>query len=447
MFKPIQINQFIKDRIKQFIASKASKGLLFQTSLSFAMRCVSVLIAFGFNLVIARKLPIKEAGLFFLALSFVEILLMVALFGFQQTQVRFISSFKAENNWKGINGIYKTSRSLVFISGCVLALLLFALSSFIASRLLNKPELETVLQFLAPSILLAALMRLNGFSFQALGHVGKFIFFSNCFLQLCLSLILLFNLSNSAIETAKYYSISSFVGFLIVTTLWFTNKNTQWLGVKHYSISTLWQSCFPLWVASLVGLAINYSGQLISGVLLSSKEVAIYTTALKTALLISFILGTINLVIVPKFAALYKQKQYQQLKHTALKSTKIMLLFALPVTLFMLVFAEYLMWLFGAQYKEGANLLRILIVGQFINVATGSVGGLLAMTGHEKDIRNLVFINGPIAIGLAATLIPLFGLTGAAISTALALSLQNLLAVRMVKKRLGFSMFSVWWRA
>ena len=177
---------------------------------------------------------------------------------------------------------------------------------------------------------------------------------------------------------------------------------------------------------------------------MAPEQLAILAVARRTAILTSFILMAVNLVVAPKFAALYKQGKTNELESIALQATRLMVLFALPIVGFMLLFPEWLMWLFGEEYKAGANLLRILAVGQFINVMTGSVGFLLSMSGHERDLRNVVFICGPMAIILALILTPLYGVTGAAVATAIALASQNLLAVGMVKRRLGFNTLAVW---
>jgi O-antigen/teichoic acid export membrane protein len=120
-----------------------------------------------------------------------------------------------------------------------------------------------------------------------------------------------------------------------------------------------------------------------------------------------------------------------------------MLLFATPVLIIMLCVPHFFMGLFGEEYKQAAPLLQILIIGQFINVITGSVGFLLNMSGHEKDMRNVVFISGSLAVVLSLILIPLYGVTGAAIATAIALASQNLLAVYKVKQRLGFNTLNI----
>lgn len=121
-----------------------------------------------------------------------------------------------------------------------------------------------------------------------------------------------------------------------------------------------------------------------------------------------------------------------------------MLLAATPLLLVILLFPEWLMSFFGEEFREASTALVILALGQFVNIATGSVGYLLSMTGHEKDVRNNVFVSAALGIGLGFALIPAYGLTGAASATAIAIASQNLLGVYQVKKRLGFNTLAFW---
>ena len=188
----------------------------------------------------------------------------------------------------------------------------------------------------------------------------------------------------------------------------------------------------------------QWSGQFIAGVYVPSEEVAQLAVAQRTAMLTSFILMAVNLVVAPRFAALYKQGNMEGLERLALMSVKLMVLFAIPIVAVMMFFPSFLMKLFGEGFAEGGHLLQILAVGQFVNVVTGSVGYLLSMSGHEKDLRNTVLISGPLAIIAAVALTPLWGATGSAIATALAVATQNLVAVFWVRKRLGFNTLAVW---
>jgi O-antigen/teichoic acid export membrane protein len=187
-----------------------------------------------------------------------------------------------------------------------------------------------------------------------------------------------------------------------------------------------------------------WSGQFMAGAYVSSDALAQLAVAQRTAILSSFILIAINLVVAPRFANLYRNNEMLALEHLAIKSVKLITLFALPVIGGMLIFPSFLMSLFGAEFVEGAALLQILAVGQFINAITGSVGFLLMMSGHERDMRNISLISGFSAMFLAWFLTAQFGIIGAATGTAIAVATQNLLAVYFVKKRLGFNTLAVW---
>jgi O-antigen/teichoic acid export membrane protein len=115
-----------------------------------------------------------------------------------------------------------------------------------------------------------------------------------------------------------------------------------------------------------------------------------------------------------------------------------MVLLVMPVIAVMLIVPDFIMGLFGDEFVVAGNLLAIMAIGQFINVATGSVGFLLNMSGHERDFRRVTMFAGPLTIILSYVFIVQWGVIGAAVATAVGLSLQNIGALFMVRKRLGF---------
>lgn len=187
----------------------------------------------------------------------------------------------------------------------------------------------------------------------------------------------------------------------------------------------------------------QWVGQLMLGALGSAEDVALFATAQRTALLTSFILIAVNSIAAPKFAESYRQEDMKQVRSVALMSGKLMTLFALPVVSFMFIFAPWLMGLFGSEFTQGSNILRILALGQFVNVITGSVGYLLQMTGHERILRTNVVISSVFMIVGSALFIPLYGVTGAACVTAFSIAIQNLLCVYHVNKKLGFNTLNI----
>ncbi|MCR9210312.1 MAG: polysaccharide biosynthesis C-terminal domain-containing protein, partial [bacterium] len=110
----------------------------------------------------------------------------------------------------------------------------------------------------------------------------------------------------------------------------------------------------------------------------------------------------------------------------------------LPLALFVLIFPGWLLGFFGPEFREGAQVLRALAIGQVANVASGSVGGLLVMTGHQNVSLKISFGTAIGMIALTLILVPWLGILGAGIANALSVSVQMILCVVMVRNKLGF---------
>jgi O-antigen/teichoic acid export membrane protein len=233
------------------------------------------------------------------------------------------------------------------------------------------------------------------------------------------------------------YACAAALTALAAYLLW--KKATLGLDTQagSFATPTLLRSSLPLfWVSSMTSI-MGWTGTFLLGVWGTSADVGIYTAAARTALLTSLILIAVNSIAAPKFAALYRQGDFDALSSTARHSTLLMALLATPILLVFLAFPRLVLGLFGTEFQAGGPILSILALGQFVNVATGSVGYLLMMSGHERSVRNNMVFAAALNIGLSCVLIPLFGRIGAAVATAVAIATLNLGAAYLVWSRLG----------
>lgn len=90
-------------------------------------------------------------------------------------------------------------------------------------------------------------------------------------------------------------------------------------------------------------------------------------------------------------------------------------LWGAPFLLGALLFPGPILGLFGADYASGALVLQILMLGVFLNVASGPVGATLLVAGHEEFWRRSSLIST--FVGLAGYLLaaPLLGAVGVAL--------------------------------
>lgn len=424
-------------KITNILNNKENRELLVSAGFAFAIRIVGAISGFAATFFIARALGAAESGYYFLAFTLVTVLAAVARVGLDKTVLRFTSGspeYAVDVIKKAILLIVAISLPSVLIS--------YYSAEFISVTVFSKPALAPVIQKMAIGILGLSALTITAMALQGLRKVSASIFVLNIAVNLILIVFLYFWGVKTAVSLASLYSIGAVVIALIGSILFYIYRPR--VASSTISWKILFASCLPLWVVVIMSQMVQWSGQFVAGVYVSSELVAQLAVAQRTAMLSSFVLIAVNLVVAPRFAALYRQGELAKLESLAIKSVKLVGLFALPVIGVMLVFPSFLMGLFGDGFTSGAHLLQILAIGQFINAMTGSVGFLLIMSGHERDMRNVTLISGSAAMLLTWVLTMHFGITGAAVATAIAVATQNLLAVYFVKKRLGFNTLAVW---
>lgn len=100
-----------------------------------------------------------------------------------------------------------------------------------------------------------------------------------------------------------------------------------------------------------------------------------------------------------------------------------------------------LLRLFGPAFTAGYPLLFILIIGVIARASVGPAESLLNMSGKQNICALLYAVTLAVNVILNLVLIPRFGLTGAAISTAIAMLMEAALLSAAVSRTLHITMF------
>ncbi|MFT6476337.1 MAG: O-antigen/teichoic acid export membrane protein [Zhongshania aliphaticivorans] len=412
-------------------------GLLSSSFVAFFVRLCGAISAFLGTFVIAKSLGAGESGYYFLAFSIVAMFSAVGRSGLDNTILRFVGGAP-----ELVISILKKSVLIVVILSGSFVLVFWFFSELISEKIFLKPQLAPVLKVMSVGILALSLVTILAMALQGLRKAPASIVVLNIAPNILLvSALVLFGISSARSLASVYVLVLVAVAVGGGAALHFYTKN---IGSRTITWASLFASCFPLWIVAIMDQSVQWSGQFIAGMYVDSGLLAQYAVAQRVAMLSSFVLIAVNLVIAPQFAVFFRERNFTQLETLSKRSVKLVAFFSIPVIGTMLVFPSFLMSLFGDEFIEGALLLQILAVGQFVNAMTGSVGFLLMMSGFESDMRNCTLISGSLALFLSFTLTSLYGVVGAAIATAIAVAAQNLLAVYFVKRRLGFNTLAIW---
>tara|TARA_R110000851_G_scaffold215944_1_gene368812 strand:- start:10923 stop:12128 length:1206 start_codon:yes stop_codon:yes gene_type:complete len=208
-------------------------------------------------------------------------------------------------------------------------------------------------------------------------------------------------------------------------------------GMPAVLFSEFMATSRAFFVTSLAHFMQAVVGIIIAGWILSSTELGLFKSAQQAAVLIGFILIVINAVFPPRFATLYYRGEHRSLARLARQGALLGAVVSAPLLLLCLVIPSWVLSWFGEEFRQGANLLRIIALAQLVNVATGSLGFLLNMTGHERLMRNIALICNSLGVIGFCLLPQLFGALGAALALAFILVIQNLAALFFAWRRLG----------
>ncbi len=419
------------------------REVLTGASIAFVLRILGAAAAFVLNVIIGRLLGAEGAGLYFLALSIALIGSILAQLGLANTLLRFISAGAAKNDWGQIKGVFSQSIKLSAAASLAIAILIVATAPWSAEYIFGKPALTAPLRYMSLAVITFSMMTLLAESLKGLKKIGRSMLVSGVIYPV-VALVLIWPLAalGGPAGASMAYVIGTGVAALI-GALWWHQEVRDHGPAQPIPASDLTKSARPLLVMNLIERGIIPLAPLfLVGVWSSAEDAGIYGAAARLALLASFFLAAVNTAIAPKFAELYTKGDMAILAHVARR-------FALGITfatspLFLVLFfaGDWVMSLFGPDFTRGGSTLAILAVGQLIATMFGSSAFLLMMSGHEKDIRTSSLIAVAVLALLLVTLVPLYGLIGAAISAAAAYSILFIWSAFMVGKRLHINLFS-----
>ena len=192
----------------------------------------------------------------------------------------------------------------------------------------------------------------------------------------------------------------------------------------------------PLWLVTMFTLSINQSDLLVVGILKSSSDVGVYAAGSKTAFLVSFVLTAVSAVLAPVFVRHHAAGDVAGLRDAMRSGTRLLLWPSLAIAAVLFAWPQIVLGAFGSGFESASTVVRILVVGQFVNAITGPAGYLLLLTGSQATVARVYGFSAVAQIALLLALVPNFGIDGAAVVTAATITVSNCLLYAFARQRL-----------
>lgn len=412
---------------------------------SMGVKVIGKLMALGVMIFLARTLGPDGYGIYVFALTSIGLIGMPATAGMPMLLLREIAAYQAREQWPLMKGLLL--RANLFSSGFSLVLLITggAVLLLFGDRL-EDDRLATFAWalLLLPPTVLGSLRSgaLRGLRRIVLGLLPVHLVQPAVHASL-LSVVVLTGgtawvTPQSAMATL---AVAAVVAFAVGAVLLWRHLPAPLHGVRPAYDMRRWARSVPI-LSTLVGVSFinHHADVLMLGWLANAEAVGIYKVVVQIVMVVPFGLMILNQVQGPHFSRMYAGGERQRLQRLVTVTSRLALLTAIPAVGVLLLFGDRILELiFGEPYGEGYVALTILCAGQLVNAGTGSVRLLANMTGHEHEALVAFAISAACNVLMNAALIPIFGMEGAALSTATSIIVWNLILSRRVRIRTGIS--------
>jgi O-antigen/teichoic acid export membrane protein len=395
------------------------------TSLVLLGTFVSLGAAFSTRVFLAQKLGPDTYGVLVLGLSATMTVVTIAKAGLPRGVARNIPRAESSNRQRSI-----ALTGLVLTAGLGIGMgVLLAISSpLLADQVFNEGRLACVLLVFAFFIPISTIQGMAVSTFRGYVRAKERVLVQNLFLPLSrlFFVILAVSLGYGLLGTTVAWVASGVLTVGLALLLLYRRLDVIRFEPFEGQYKPLIGFSLPLLLSASMWNLIQQMDNLLIGFHLTTDAVGTYDAAYSLSKLIITALGAFSFLFMPIFSELHAGGEIAEMDRLYKTATKWVSGLTLPVYLLLMLYPEVVLaTLFGPKYGSGAQSLRIIVTGFFIHAVSGLAGNALVSLGRTRVIMVVNAAVAVVNIGLNYTLIPVFGIVGAAIASALSYGILN----------------------
>jgi O-antigen/teichoic acid export membrane protein len=392
------------------------------------------------SIVITRSLGPEAFGIYVLATAILAFAQIIALFGMENSLVRFVSKYRALGDTPRLRGAIVWGIGVASALGVIASALLLWLSSYLGERVFDKPLLSSILRIVALSLPFSTLGHMLNALLQGVKLIKYKVLVEQIWVPVFrfLAAVSAVAMGQELVGIAWAYVVADIMGVFLSSHFVF-NLIPEVRGIRRFKLERREMTLFslPILFSMILNAIINQADVLIMGHYLPASSVGIYGIAQRFVPLIAIPLGVFNSVFAPNISDLASRGKKEELEHQFKVVAKWIFTISLPIFAFLALFPKQILSVFGQGFVDGWQPMIVLGIGQMINAGTGSVGFMLMMTG--RPLANL-FNTGLLCVTsilLNLYLIPRHAIMGAAFAGAFSIGMVQILRLSEVWYFLG----------
>lgn len=422
------------------LVDRARAGLVGATLGTVALNVGMTALGFLGTLALTHALGAGGFGAYSFSLAWATLLTVPATLGMTPLVVRSVAAYRERSAWGPLRGILRRSNQLAATIAAIVAAAVAGLAWLLIGRdsELLSPMLVGMLLVPVLSLITMRQAAMQGLGRVVAGRVPETLVAPGAFLAMLLA---------APLATGGRYSASAAMGFQVAATVlafglgaWLLRRAmpTEARAVAPMYETRAWlASGMPLFAASVVMAVNTQLGTILVGAFAGSAETGVFAAASRAAMFVGFLYLAATYPLMPAAARLHAAGRSVELERLLSRAARTVALASIPIIALFVGLAPQILHVFGGEFDAGAASLRILVVGQVVNMITGYGGLALLMTAHERAWGTWIVVGAVVNVVVSLVLIPPLGAEGAAIAAALSVAASNLPMVVATRRRLG----------
>jgi O-antigen/teichoic acid export membrane protein len=420
--------------------------LLSGTAQNIVGLMVFVLGTFAANILVARAFGGGAAGATALGVvtlgsQFAFIAAAGTRFGMDMAAVRYVAIEAGAGHPGRVGGVVVRAVAIAGIFSVAVAVVTFAAAAWLGGALSSEPAAADAMRAAALALPFVAL------TYVYLGASrGLKIMRHTLYVQwvgqpiLWITFMLAgWTVSRSVGMTVLAYAASWIVSSLAGRFLW--EREARRLGrepVPAEETRTLIRYGAPRAPAALLSQGLFWIDYFVASAFVSRRrisaaELGVYSASVRVALAMVLFLTAVSYVFSPFVADLHARGERERLDTLFKAITRWTIAGTVPIVLLMVVAPGPILEIFGGkEFATGTVALRILLIGQTVNVSVGAAGFVLIMAGFTGMDLVVYASSFLVDLVLALVFVPIFGIEGAALAQAITLVFSNALRLWLV---------------
>jgi O-antigen/teichoic acid export membrane protein len=392
-----------------------------QSVISLVSTILLTIIGFLATVYFAHALGPAPLGAYFLFLAYFGIFNLIGDGGFGGAAIKRVSEGRDQNEF--------------FSAFVVLRILLILVS--IPILILAEPFLKDLSSSgMFPWLLLALVVSVfascASMGVYGAGKVGIF--------QISTIADTIFRVLFQVVAVVMGFSVAGLAGGFVAGMIAGSMVNFHYLdlrltGFRISHLVSLFGFSFWIFLTTSGSLVFNYADTILIGYFMENADVGIYRTAFQLTSVATFTTLALHTVLYPKISNWHADGNITAIETALARAFTYSLILAIPVCIGGWIFGEQLLYyLYGESFVPGAPAFYFLLLVQVANVFMYLGTMSLNALDRPREAFWVTALASLANIVLNILLIPVLGITGAAIATLITMSLNAGVALYLLSK-------------